>query len=491
MKYKLLGLTAAVLLLLTAEVFTYYRLPEEHARVHQHLTARRDTGCDCAGTELCSHLPLVIIDTKGQEIPGARTGLFDSFNHDIYTMAKDGQSTIRVEVRVINNPDRNNHPSDEPDIITESELRIRGQSSRWQEKSPYLLKFVGEQGESRNIPVMGMSAHCDWVLHSPLIDKSLMRNYMWYNISGEIMRWAPNCRFCEVIVNGDYRGVYLMVETITAGENCRLNLNMNVKNSEATGYLLRLDRPTDVELETVRDIYSYAERINRVLQDFAIRYPGKSKLTEDMKRDIELDYAEFEKSLYSYDYDTGKYGYWNWLDVDNFVDFYIIEEFAQQYDMGAYSTYIYKELNEPLRLCVWDFDNCLGNSRHTNDRIDQYLLNERSWYLMLFKDEAFVQRVLERYWELRDSWLSEEYLLSYIDGVVEYLGPAAERNNIRWADLIANWDILGRGEENPRSFEEALVILKSRLVERGNWMDETIHSLQQYCHPSRNKKYNH
>ncbi len=111
--------------------------------------------------------------------------------------------------------------------------------------------------------------------------------------------------------------------------------------------------------------------------------------------------------------------------------------------------------------------------------------------MMLFKNEAFVQRVLERYGELRESWLNEAYLLSYIDQVVEYLGPAAERNNQRWADQIANWEGLGSDKENPHSFEEAVEMMKSRIIQRGGWMDETIHSLQQHCHPSRNKKYNH
>lgn len=492
MKYKLMGLAGTVLILLAAAAASALEpAVEPSTRVHQHLSARQDAGCDCGGDELCSHLPLVIIDTGGQTIPGQLTNTFDRFAQHIYTMAEDGGPTIQAEVKVIDNRDRNNHPGDQPAITTASELRVRGHSSRFFEKAPYLLKFLDENGVHQDLPVMGMGAHHEWALHSPMIDKTLVRNYMWYNISGEIMGYAPNCRFCEVIVDGDYRGVYLMVETITDGEDCRLNLSLRVKGSEGTGYLLRLDRPSEAEAESIRDIYSYAERVNRVLQDFAIRYPGKSKLTEEIKQDIELDYAAFEKSLYSYDYNTGEYGYWNWIDVDSFVDFYLIEEFTQNYDMGAYSTYIYKEPGAPYRLCVWDFDNCLGNSRHTVDLPDRYLLNERSWYVMLFKNAAFVRRVLERYEALREIWLDEAYLLDYIDQALEYLGPAAERNNRRWADKIAGWEGLGEDKENPRSFEEAVEMMKTRIIQRGRWMDETIHSLQQYCHPSRNKKYDH
>lgn len=492
MKYKLMGLTGAALILFAAAAANALEpAVETSTRVHQHLTARRDTGCDCDGEELCSHLPLVIIDTGGQEIPGQLTDEVDSFAQRVYSMSEDGGSTIQAEVKVIDNEGWNNHPSDLPAVETGSEFRIRGYSSRYYKKLSYLLKFLDEDGSHQDIPIMGMDAHFEWALHGPILDKTLIRNYMWYNISGEIMRYAPNCRFCEVVLDGEYQGVYLMVETITDGENCRLNLSVNVKHSQATGFLLRMDRPNDAELESIRDIYSYAERINRVFQDFAIRFPGKSMLTEEIKQEIELAYAAFEKSLYSYDYNTGPYAYWNYIDVDDFVDYYLINEFAQNDDMGAYSTYIYKEPGEPYRLCVWDFDNSLGNFPFTVDTPDRYLLNERAWYVMLFKNEAFVQRVLKRYAELRESWLNEAYLLDYIDQVVEYLGPAAERNNRRWADQIANWDGLGVDKENPHSFEEAVEMMKTRIVQRGGWMDETIHSLQQHCHPSRNKKYNH
>lgn len=492
MRYRLMGIAGVILILLTAAVAAVLETPAETSgRIHQHLTARRDTGCDCGGEELCSHLPLVIIETGGQTIPGRLTPEVDRFDQRVYSTAEDGASTIRVNLRVIDQAGRNNHPSDEPAVDTASEFRVRGYSSRYYQKLSYLLKFMDETDVHQDIPVMGMGAHFEWALHGPIIDKTLIRNYMWYNISGEIMRYAPNCRFCEVVLDGVYQGVYLMVETITDGENCRLNLSRSYKNSQVTGCLLRLDRPNEAELEGIRDIYTYAERVNRVLQDFAIRFPGKSRLTEELKRDIELSYAEFEKSLYSYDYRLGEYAYWNWIDVDNFIDYYLIQEFTQNYDMGAYSTYIYKEPGEPYRLCVWDFDNSLGNFRDTVDLPDEYLLNERAWYLMLFKDEAFVQRLLKRYEALRAGWLSEDYLMRYIDETLDYLGPAAERNNRRWEELIVHWDGLGADKENPHSFEEAVELMKDRIRQRGSWMDETIHALQQHCHFSRNKKYNH
>lgn len=492
MKYKLLGLTAAILLVLTAAGLTYYRPEEEHQRIHQHLTARHDTGCDCDGSELCTHLPLVLIDTEGQTIPGeVLKDVKDRFGQEVHSMAEDGNSTINVEVRVIDNQDRNNHPSDKPAFVTRSEMRIRGNSSRNFPKLPYLLKFLDDNGIDRSIPVMGMDAHHEWVLHAPSLDKTLVRNYVTYNCAGEFMHWVPNCRYCEVILNGEYVGIYLMVESITAGENCRLNLKVTTKGAQGVGYVIRSDRPTEADLGTTRDIYSFLERSSSVYEDYSIRYPGSEKLTPELAKDIELDYSSFEKALFSYDYDDPSYGYRAWIDVDNFADYYIINEFSGNIDSGRYSTYIYKEMEEPFRLCVWDFNNAYDNYRETEIPDAGLPVRGRAWFFMLFKDDYFVQRVLERYAELRKTWLSTDYLLNYIDETIEYLGPAVARNNAHWPVGMPGEHNLTDPERNPATFEEAVTDLKTWLTARGEWLDENIHTLQQYCHPSRNKPYNH
>lgn len=492
MKYKIIGVAGLIAVLCCVMFVNGMDDDNERNRIHQHLTSRQpDAGCDCDGTELCTHLPLVVIDTGGQEIPGVPTGETDMFDEELYTVAEDGGEDILVTVSVVDRADGNNHPSDTPDFTTESRFRIRGHASRRFEKSPYLLKFVDEKGEDNDISVMGMGAHSKWVLNGPYLDKSLVRNYLWYNVSGEIMEWAPNVRFCELILNGEYRGLYLMVESITDGDDCRLNLKADTKNSDISGYLLRIDRPTEEEIDTYRDIYSFAERMGRLNDDITVRYPGENTLTEEMAKYIELDFAAFEKALYSYDYDTWDYGYWNWIDVDNYVDYYLINEFSRNMDAGRYSTYIYKEIGGKYKMCVWDFNNACDN--FPNDIVDPdgFIMSNRPYYFMLLKDEAFAEKLISRYRELRKTYFSDDYLMDYIDETLAYLGPAVERNNERWSEAMTEWEPLEPVERNSHSHEEAVEQLKEWLLERGAWMDQNIDSLRAVAHPSRNKRYDH
>ncbi len=492
MKYRVIGTLAAVLMLLTVLLTSAWSDEGPANRVHQHLTARQpDAGCDCDGSELCTHLPLVLIDTGGQEIPGKVTGQTDDFGETINTLAADGRDVIDVSFVVVDNQTRNNHPSDEATLTTTAQIRVRGHSSRLFEKSPYQLDFVDENGEAAPAAVMGMPAHSEWVLYGPYLDKSLVRNYMWYNIAGEVMEWAPNVRYCELILNGEYRGLYLMVETITDGEDCRLNLSTTEQNVKTTGYLLRGDRTTQEDLGGQRDIYTYLERMLTLRTDILIKYPGRSSLTQELRQEIELDYAAFEKALYSYDYDTDDYGYWNYIDVDNFVDYFLINEFSLNVDAGRYSTYIYKDLSGKFKLAVWYFNNACDNFPTDPLTPDQINMVSHTWYFMLCKSEGFVERLLDRYDELRASVLNETYLLNYIDETLAYLGPAVERNNQRWNDAMTQWEPLTPVERNLHSHEEAVDQLKEWLYERGIWLDENIHTIRQNCHPSRTKVYDH
>lgn len=492
MKYRIIGISAAAVLMVLTAVLLKLDSANPKNRIHQHLTARQpDAGCDCDDSELCTHLPLVIIDTGGQEIPGEDTGIKDAYGESINTLAEDGRDVVNVKLSIIDNQNRNNHPSDEAALTTISEIRIRGHASRLFEKSPYRLNFVDENGEDLNLEVMGMAAHSDWVLYGPYLDKSLIRNYMWYNISGELMEWAPNVRYCELILDGEYRGLYLMVETITNGEDCRLNLADSAMGTSVTGYLLRGDRTTEEDVDGIRDIYSYLERTMTLYSDIGIRYPKRSLLTEDIRKQIELDYAAFEKALYSYDHDTDDYGYWNYIDEDNFVDYFLINEFTLNMDAGRYSTYIYKDMSGKFKMAVWDFNNACDN--FPTDPVSPYgvAMVSHTWYFMLCKTERFTERIMERYEELRETFFSDEYIDNYIDQTLEYLGPAIDRNFEVWGYTFTEYLELEPQERNPATHEEAVEDLKDWLHKRGSFMDRSIHTLNQYAHPSRNKTFNH
>lgn len=228
-----------------------------------------------------------------------------------------------------------------------------------------------------------------------------------------------------------------------------------------------------------------------------IVYPSEDVLTPDQRQWICDEFNRFEKALYSYDYDTDSYGYWNTIDVDTFVDYFIVNELALNGDAGLYSTYFYQDFGG--KLCIgplWDFNNAFNNYMERDLTDNGFIMIDRPLYFMLTKDEQFTDKVIERYRQLRETALSDERLESYIREAADYLGPARERNYQVWgysfdpANVEANMKLVP-DERNPQSYEEALDQMEDSLLGRAAWLDRNIENIRQFSHESAVKRYNH
>lgn len=507
MKYRILGMVAMVGMLLAVLLATALGQEETVLRVHQHLTARGpDAGCDCDGTELCTHLPLLIIDTGGQEIPGEPV-LDEKGERLGYSTTADGSTEIWAKLSVIDGEETNHHPSDEPTMESDLLIHIRGNSSRYFDKKNYRLKLRTAAGSEtpNDLSLLGMAPENDWALHGPFLDKTLVRNYMWMNISAEVMGYAPDVRFCEVILDGDCIGVYLLMETIKEDEY-RVDLSDYQEGADRTSYLLLLDQAEEAAFLNNYTQYTYKTEFSvpydnpTVVSEYSayqVLYPQVEFQTPEVMDYIQRDISRVERGLYSSDMVAGIYDYASELDVDSFVDYYILQEFLLNNDAFTHSTYLYRDVRGKLTIGpVWDYNNMLNNYIVSFASDGLYLAN-RGWYGELMKDEAFVERVLDRYAQLRQGCLSDEYLLNYIDQTIAYLGPAIARNDQVWGysydpEQLDNYQRRrpdpGQSLEsvNPGSYQEAVDWMKSFLLERGAWLDENLVSLRQYCHLSRN-----
>jgi len=224
---------------------------------------------------------------------------------------------------------------------------------------------------------------------------------------------------------------------------------------------------------------------------YKIKYPSAKNLTQDIKQYIEKDVNEFERKIYSYDYDNEKKGYYKDIDIDSFVNYVVMNEFFLNYDAGFNSTYLYKDKTGKFKIAFWDMNNIFNN--YFADVLDgqDFNFQNRPWFQMLLKDEYFTERVIKRYRELRQTILNEEYLYHYIDDTINYLGEAIERNYIRWGDSFTDEkNLYINPERNIHSYKEAIDQIKNVIHERGIWLDKNIDSLKQFSHESKVKEMN-
>lgn len=430
-------------------------------RYHQHLHEDIDD------------LPIINIDTNGQKIPGAP--IFSK--SDVYELSEDGKETIVASLKV---KGQNN-------VKSKITLRYRGNSSRYFDKKSYLIHLIDENGKENQQKLLKMSRHNEWALHGPFLDRTLLRNYVCLNISGEIMDYAPNVRYCHLYVDGKYQGLYLLMETITRG-NGRLKISKPDKNQRTTSFIVHFDR--EIKAKNSLDHYSrYTYKTD--FSSLDVRYPGKSLLNDERKTYINDEISQVEKTLYSMDLWDDQNGYSQYLDVYEFARYLIINEFFRNIDAGHYSTYFYRDVRGKIKPCVWDFNNACNN--YIDDIWNEigFSMQDAPWFSQLLKDEKFVSIVIHEYRKLRQSYLNEDYLMNYIQQVDKWLAPAILKNDQVWGYIYDenNYNpltYLKPVERNAHSHEEAIEDFQEFIQKRGQWLDKHIESLYQYSATSKN-----
>jgi spore coat protein H len=462
-------------------------------RVYQHETLQEPDEGTYQATESNTKLPIVRISTNGQTIPGEVIATEDGSTIG-YTLAADGDNYITAQMDVFDTSGAYNHLTDTPAISSAIKLRIRGNSSRHFDKKSYKIMLINDDATEKKMSVMGMSKHDEWALYGPFLDKTLIRNYLFLNLYGERDPATPDVRFCEVYLDGEYQGLYVMMETIAQG-NGRIDLASYTTRSDATSYIVRLDRQWD-EPDEISTFTHYT--LNQEYKStMAVVYPARLHLTETFKTYITNDISQFEKALYSYDFDNREKGWRAYIDMQSFVDYYVISEFLGINDMCSRSTYMYKDLGGKLYMGPgWDFNNAADNFFSLSLGEKGFHFVDRTWYSMLLKDPEFVKCVVETYQEMREEGniFNEERLMTLIDDTVSFLGNAVERNFTVWGysfdpENLNNYNQLRPLERNITSFPQGIKQLKTYLVKRGQWMDENIETLYQYCDQSKNKQY--
>lgn len=501
MKYKwLCVLTAAVVL---AAAYAAFGVEPERNRYHQHLEAAEKAPCTSHDDSVfCTHLPLMEITTDGPvpepyvygrnaSAAGGAQGFYRRPNNEM----------VAASVRYFDSGTENNHLTDQPEVEARAMIRVRGASSRSYDKKNYLLKFKEEDmSAGLAVSLSGMTADDSWALHGPFLDKSLIRNYVCYNLAGEIMDYAPNVRFLELFLNGEYMGLYLLVEKISFNVNGRIDITKTDPDQTATAYIIQSDRGASdprFSLESFGS-YSYLTRPKAGTPQgrMEVIYPGKT-LTEAQRGYIEADLSRFEKTLFSFDYNSADKGYRQYIDSLSFIDFFLINEFTLNYDAPGLSTYLYKDIGGRLKMCVWDFNSAFDYYEYSEVSPETFRIQNSMWFKYLFKDEDFVNKVVARYTQLRRTFFNEAYLFQYIDETAAYLGPAIERNFEKWGYSFnstyngVNYDYLEPASRNVRSYAQAVQQIKDCISQRIDHMDNNLDRLYILCHQSMNKRYTH
>lgn len=373
-----------------------------------------------------SHLPIVILDTNGIDPP-----ITTYSEGDRFVTIEGIEPYVSGKIMLLDNPDGSNTLSDTPTVVSDMIIKRRGNSSMHFAKAQWLVKLQTESGQDNEVDLLGMGADNEWILNGSLHDKSMLRNYLGFWLAAQTTLCAPDSTYCEVLIrNGDvytYQGVYLLCENIKQGES-RVPIKEYESTQTVNSYLIRRDRFE----ENVNTLENYA-RLQGYSEEFIeLLYPSRHKATEEMTAFVENDINNIERILYS-DNESVFSTYSDVIDVDSFVDYFIVNEFIGNYDAGNHSTYAFKDVGGKLTMGpVWDFDDAVDNYSMEVMNVEHLTFNTKPWFQQLCRDEAFVEALQLRYAELRRTVFSDISISEKISEIIQHLGGAQQREWARW-----------------------------------------------------------
>ena len=348
------------------------------------------------------------------------------------------------------------------------QVRGRGNTTWTWPKKPYLVKFDKKQS------LFGMPKHKRYVLLANFMDRTMMRNLVAMKVSSMTgLDWTPRCQSVELVMNGKHMGNYLLIEQIRVDEKRVPVAEMtpeDVSGEALTGgYLLELDYHFDNKYQWFSPYGRSGMWIwgRNDIVPFGIKYPDEDEIVP-AQVDYIKDYVNgAAAALYGDDFTDPDKGYAAWIDVDSFIDYWIVFEVMGNHELGnPGSVYMHKDRGGKLVAGpCWDFDWGILSYR-TSPHARTGLVNGQAiWYARLFQDPDFRARLKARFEELLPSL---ETIPDYIDGMEKTLGKSAALNFAMWnpaEDASMNGGSIINGDEN-LTFAEAVARLRSIYIER-------------------------
>lgn len=379
-------------------------------------------------------------------------------------------------------------------------IEYRGSTSfRLSDKKSYGFETWDENNQDVSVGILGFPEEEDWILMghvfrastNTLFDPSLMRHYIGYELFRSMGHYASRAKFVELTINNEYLGVYVFMEKLKRDKN-RIDISdlgpgENDEENITGGYILKIDKTTGgdvapnqplfyyetnwdddarynadlsfrsvygtdksvLDFEPYRDPYHALQYLETY---FLYEYPKADEISEQQKEYIQNYVYEFETALLNEDFTTEVRTYTNYIDINSFVDYFILNELVRNVDGYRLSTFLHKDLGDKLKIGpVWDLN--IGYTDDDRLPLDDWIINYNNyvpqdpwlipfWWERLLADPQFVSVLKDRWNSLRSNELTTGNVTGLVRSTADYLieTGAIERNYERWQGISVSYE---------------------------------------------------
>ena len=351
-----------------------------------------------------------------------------------------------------------NQVSANPSISTIAGIEFRGSTSQADfiflpgyVKKPYGIEIWTDTTgvTAKKMSLVQMPEESDWVLNASYNDRSFMRDFLAQMIAGRLGVLNSKTKFIELIINDEYRGVYLLMEKIKQGKNrvpiSDLYPTENAGDDVTGGYLLKIDKSSGSPSANFKSNYT-SGILGTQKCEFQIEYPKYGIITQQQFIYIRDYIQTWERKLMTEDMNDSKASFREMMDMPSFVNYFILNETVRNVDGYRLSSYLYKDkesLGGKIKMGpAWDFNIAFGNADYlngwmTNGFVYKAMENDGGkndawqvpfWWNKLVQDASFRKAVATRWKEVRKTFLNTNSLFASIDSAQVVLKEPLIRN---------------------------------------------------------------
>lgn len=355
-------------------------------------------------------------------------------------------------------------------------IERRGSSSQNNfQKKPYALETLqSDDVTNNNVSILGMPKENDWVLNSLAYDQTGVRDVLSYEIFEKLGHYSSRRVYCEVVVNGDYKGLYVFMEKIKVDDN-RVNIEKidetcNSHPEVTGGYITKADKttggdPIAWQMQEYGNGWWGADYV-----DFIHHYPKPENVTTAQNNYIKNVFYNLESKAGGHNTSSGN-GFPSIIDIPSFIDFMIVAEFASNVDVYRLSTFFHKDRKGKLRAGpVWDYNLAYGfdafgsRSRYDVWQFDNEDNKGPKFFKDMFDTPMYRCYLAKRWFELTAEGqpLNYNVICDRIDELDAIIIEAVGRDNQRWNKMTQH--------------AAKVTEMKNWIQQRINWLNNNIGS---------------
>lgn len=346
------------------------------------------------------------------------------------------------------------------EIIHNSKIHIRGDTSKKYDKKSYKIEmYKSDYEEEKNVNISNFYNGSSFILDATYRDYSNIRNVLainlWNMFSSDFTDINVYSEFVEVFINNEYKGLYVFTEPINRR---KLKLDKSSNNNSSV-----VIKSTNFKYPII------GKKFNNIIGDsylgYELKYPNNKELFTNIWSNFLNKMAIYYSKMESMKYNDLK----KIFNEKNYIDIILFNSFINNNDnqMKKNNYFYMKDYNELIYMQPWDMEFSFGITYKYEEKYNFIYIDDSDEirFDIYHKNSKEINNLLiSRYWELRNSTLTIEYIDNIIDNYFNLLNKgAAKRDSKLWVEY---------------DLEEEISIVKTWLHNRFIVFDNYIKELE-------------